>query len=185
MTAAARPLYRTAGVNGKPHLTFDGIDDSLASAAFSLPAEYTVFAVARASDTTAIHGLVNADDTSGTRQLQFRFNGTVAELITFNAANGVVADATSATPTSYTVLAGVARALDCEIYSNGSSNGLSSRTAGAAKTSPLRLGHAAVGGGGFLNGAQAEVLFYGRALTTAERNQVTSYLGSKYGITVV
>ncbi|MCM3901014.1 MAG: SGNH/GDSL hydrolase family protein [Pyrinomonadaceae bacterium] len=47
-TLTARPLYKTAGPNGKPYLQFDGSDDFLESVAMTaLPQPFTVFVVFR------------------------------------------------------------------------------------------------------------------------------------------
>lgn len=46
-TASARPIYKTAILNGKPVVRFDGVDDKLSRANFITNSASTTFAVAR------------------------------------------------------------------------------------------------------------------------------------------
>lgn len=74
-------------------------------------------------------------------------------------------------------------------YNNGTA-GSAKTAAGAPPNKPLTLGAAVTNSSGtnwgfYMKGAMGEVIFFNRALTVAERQQVERYLGWKWGITVL
>jgi hypothetical protein len=69
-TAAKKPTYQTAEINGKPVVRFDGVDDILENAsAFLSSTQGAVFAVLRLADPLITNQYLfgSADDASGTR----------------------------------------------------------------------------------------------------------------------
>lgn len=189
-TAARRPIYKTAIVNGHPVVRFDGVDDYLITPQFLHTGAYSIFAVVKRTSGTSNAAVVDADQFAA-RQFQFRYsNTTTLQLITFTSAQNPEIDTEPATPTNWNVAAGIARPTEAQVYVNGATDGATARSGtNAAHTSWFAAGVSGGGGGGFpsfnwLNGDIAEILYYARDLTATERNDLTAHLGNKYGITI-
>jgi hypothetical protein len=194
-TAGARPLYKTAIINGKSVVRFDGTDDYLLG--FNTPlgsvvngVDYTVFVVGRcvgiatADVLFALHSSTDADPIKA----QIGFIGTGAFAVEYRKDDGTGLVQTGTVDSDDGVFrvyeaqetAGIQR-----VFRNGTLDATSSALgAGAVTVSRFALGVQNIGGPGFLNGDIAEVLLYNRALTDMERRVIEQYLAVKYNLTI-
>lgn len=178
-TAGAQPTLRTAVVNGRSVLRFDGTDDRLVSAALAVAEGQpnTVFGVMKkaGADSAISHVMLGRSNTSAAFN-QLGTNGGGSYRI--NASSSITK---AATMTNWNIVAGLFNTTASKIWLNGGSP-----TTGSTGSSALN---------GFAIGAQsdgtspyggdiAEVIVYSSGLTTAQVNSVVAYLGTKYNITV-
>jgi len=181
-TPAARPLYKTSILNGKPVVRFDGSDDYLQGAltnagATTQPA--TIFAVAQLDATVLDDGatrpIIDGDD-SGHRTLLYK--------------SGIPS------PDSWGIYAGTAlygsagdsdTNIWCALFNGASSqfwlNGISeaSGDAGSRALDGITIG-ALYDGARPWKGDIAEIIVYDAGLSNADKNEVGSYLATKYGL---
>lgn len=186
-TSAARPVYKTAIVNGLPTVRFDGVDDGMETPPFPQTQTWTVFAVAKRITGTEIGHVVDSDSSiSGVRIAQYiRYaNATSIQSIAFNTAPSPFTAAQTVTPTDWNVLTGVRQSAVVTALVNGTP-GADTATTGtpASGTEALMLGRFK-NGGAYVNADLAEVIYYPTALSAADRADVHQYLGDKYGIAV-
>lgn len=173
-SAAKRPLFRPASLNGHAAVQFDGVDDMLSATITSTSQPLTVVMVIRPRNNTAQNQYIYGSSPA----LQMFAHSTAAWAL---AAGGTTRTGGSVTlaPTVITVVA------------NGASSALydAGTVAFAADAGPNGLGTLFQTGqfstgGRYANGDIAEVLIYARALSTAERAAAHSYVQDTYGITV-
>lgn len=181
-TASLKPTYKANILNGKPVVRFDGVDDLLTAAAavMTVTSDWSLVAVLKPISAVADRAPVMNGSASGygigTSTGATAKKGWIAGGVSWQ-------DSTTAADTNANVWV-VSR-----VSGGGTTtlhvNGTALTVADAAATTPTasRLGsHAA---GSEWNGDMAEVLMYTPKLTDANRDLLESYLGSKYGITVV
>lgn len=196
-TAAARPIYKTAQLNGRPCVRFDGVNDLLnyPNSIFTYTGAGTVFALVRVNATVAAgYGAVlsawSAVDTSLNLAVQ-RFPDNAVEFCTdVYAPGGMRYNATSSTGTWYLVtwtwsdwqthktngntairVDGVAGTL-AAYGSNPSGLTTTIRAIGAVPDG---------GGNGYMNGDIAALLAYDVQLTAGQITQVEAYLNAEFG----
>jgi len=192
-TAAMQPTYRTAGLNGLPSVRFDG-GDFLSPATFDLTATaaITIFAVASAS-TGGAHELILSTGSAWISDI----GGFVIQRWNDNAvnvgANGNVgasrwASAATLTTTPKVISAvldfGQGGATEAQGWVDGTLSGASATATdntGTFQNAIPRVGAYDAAGSFGLIGDIGEMLFYARALTTVERQQVETYLKTKWG----
>jgi len=185
-TASKKPLYKTAIVNGKPVVRFDGVDDFLSNAtltALNGVSAATLFTVKKETTYTGI---------------SFPFY-TAANLYKFNV-GGTRYYRTSATEdanASSSTLWG-SWTYEGMLY-DGSQSGNSNRLKVRSNGSPLAVGYTGTiqstlgSGTGFYvstydgttypwNGDVAEIILFNRAVTGADLTNLEAYLASKYGL---
>lgn len=186
-TAAARPVYKTAMVNGLPAVRFDGVDDNLATPAFAQSTVWTAFVVVKRLSGTDVASLVDSDSSGGIRIAQhIRYaNASNAGSVAFNTAGSPFPDEEAVTATSWSVLSAVRQPTAIAVFVNGTS-GSSSATTGtpASGTQPVMLGRWLGDAIQHTHGDIAEIIYYPTALSTSDQADVRQYLGDKYGITV-
>jgi hypothetical protein len=175
-TSARRPTYVASGIGGRPSVDWDGVDDRLLNATLSLAQPSTSFVVFR-TDTTAVTQFV-MDGGGVTRQAIFLEGSS-----TYKYFAGTVVVASQSVTLNPTVLAASFNAGSSGLYHNGTL--VASGNPGSQSLSNYRIGTESTETGGFYNGQIAEELHWNRTLNSTERGQVTAYLGTKYGITVV
>lgn len=192
-TTAAKPLYKTGIVAGRPAVLFDGVDDWLALTAavgtILTSDAKTVFAVVKMVATTNNSRIVNVPNAAvSSTRFALNINAT-PQWQTFYTTGAAAANFTwtsGAAPTT-----SVAQIL--EVVQNGTSvigrlngtqgnsvNDGGSEAAGAGAA----LGSSTGGSSGFANAYILEVVVYNRALSTTEASAVRRYLGARYGLTV-
>ncbi len=191
-TVNSRPVLAASSLNGKNTITFDGTDDFLDGLyTRSYPAQslFVVFSIA-ASKTQA--GIFAESLAAVTDQANY-LAATQKVLQIGSTAN---ASATLLSPQNITLSSfaiGTFTHTGTQIinYLNGTAAAAAADTFPTANYEVVR---ARLGGrinsngtnvtGSNLSGSIAEVIAYDRLLTTAERQQVESYLGTKWGITL-
>ena len=197
-TAANQPTYTASCINSRPCLDFDGSNDKLSADSAGLAilknrSGYTVITVAQTDTTTGIHYAWNwSVGTSTNGRAVLLSNGTTG---TFGARRLDADSSATLSPTSYfavdtnyvmTVTVNHSTT-SAEIFRDGTSKANSSSFLTSGSTSNTNSQSAAIGdnnGANFWDGPIAEILVYDHALTTTERQQVESYLGGKYAISV-
>jgi len=194
---AGQPLIVTGALNGRQVRRFDGVNDYLAFDRADLSA-FSLFVVNK----RAVGG--------GTYQTVFQFlqsstTRTSAELGINNDANyGPIIIGSNGNGTAYgkggDLAAGSNRIISAQ-WAGGATNGASnyamwtngtsvtlanSNSVGAANGSSSLVGAVWANGNrvSFFNGDIAEIVLFPTALSTANRQRVERYLGTKYGITV-
>jgi hypothetical protein len=190
-TNANQPTTGANTLNGLNVIDFDGNDflDSVSRQIVSATnGTYTAFAVVKQNNTTDIKLIIAQDPGGGifTRMPQFlRFNATSAETIAFLTTDAAIADSTTGAGLTFHQVAGMARTNNLEVWIDGVSNGPTSFV-GSLKTSSELFSIGArpnlQSPSNRLNGAIAEIVIYGRAITNDEKQQIETYFSSKWGI---
>lgn len=184
-TGGAQPIYRTALLNGKPVVRFDGVDDFLATGEFQQTEQWTAFAVALKApgvDTPTVASTAKAVTPHGKL---IRFNGDVEVMsFAYNVAGASTSDSQDALPTSFLIVSALRTTSAIQVWADGISAG--ETVALGTPASPVaRVVVGADDGvavGNFLNGDIAEVVYYSSPLSTTDRDKVEAYLGDKYGL---
>lgn len=186
-TANNRPLLRTSGINGKPAIEFDGVDDwlQIEQNLIGNGGDMTVL-VAMQIDT--LHGgtrlILNKGDAA-------TFENTVWELEAgtpwYGYANGAwyASSGTSPLPTSTPmVVGGRTEGFVSTLLMNNSPAGPDSNSADAANDISQHIGICGSGMSGAdpLAATIGEILIYERALTSSEMGELHAYLAGKWGV---
>ena len=193
-TSGSRPIRKTALINSRDAITFDGTNDQLfvpaSSVAFGT-SNFEMFIVARSRAPSGSQGFfVFQDNTSGESPI---IRTTVADntlTVTFRTTTAGALDITdTATYSSNSlVMLGVRRASSTiTATKNGSAFG-SSAISGSFGATSVTPGVGAYFDSNslsawFLDGEICEIIIYNSALSTTDRNSVESYLMTKWAIT--
>ena len=172
LTAAQKPLYKIAILNGYPVVRFDGVDDFCQAAGLGTIVQPLTIVMVVLTTSTA------------TNKTPFDSIATTACTVYFNTTMRLNAglEFTVAGDTSWHVVSAVINGTTSALVKDGV---VTSGNAGTnSLTTGLRLGVSRLGSATFLPGDIAEVCLYIRALADSDRRRLESYLGSKYGITV-
>jgi hypothetical protein len=182
-TPGRLPAYTVGGLNGLNVLTFDGVNDSLANAAYSFPTVYSIYAVGRSSATSYsrllnvsssrdIFGFIGTGD-AGSRYATFFGNGAVWNDILSNTPNQSIAS---------TSILGLVKnnAFDGAIpYINGTSQNVKN---GATATATGFIMGTAPNGSQSWNGIVAEFIIIPALSNNPQRQQIEGYLAWKWGL---
>lgn len=174
-TAAKKPTYKTAIINGKPVVRFDGIDDYLKTAAFTLNQPVTIGMVLNPNALTALNYYVLDGNTDDTQDI---YASDATHLRLYAGVAGPEVDK----PTAACVLMAMFNGAASSLAINGAAPTVAN--AGASNAGGITIG---TSGSTFQSpGAfdMAEMAVYNRALDAGERGRLTRYLGRKYGIAV-
>ncbi len=205
-TAGSRPIFSSGLINGNPALVFDGTNDyfpisSLSYATSGALSDFTIYAILTTTNTG--EGVILSYD----RNEYFRFasdhnndtgfglstTNTSAATDDFNATSAIEIDGVPHIlgGSFNSATAGVNKFL----YFDGTVNNSIDAGTLATGTGTTRFGFIGVGSEAttfdgpqgptnYLEGGFAEMIYYERELTPAERQSVESYLALKYGITL-
>lgn len=172
-TVTKQPYYKTSAINGKPAIKFDGVDDFIKTAAFTLNQPEHAFIVAK---WTAAAGAPYIFDGATTNHCALYNPDTTTASI--YAGSGVTkATAITGNPQTFEVLFNGANSkliVDFGAATTGD--------AGASNAGGIMLGSVGGATGYFANAEIAEVLVFNRALTETERNRLRRYFRSQYNI---
>lgn len=188
-----RPVFKTNIVNGKPVARFAAASQQKLSASSNFLSGYsgaTLFVVSKHPGNSTgyktlaiIRAFSDADpafyilNLSNSYSVEWRLHYSVGEK-TLNT------DETSISGTWW-VAALEWDGTDLKGYRNGTERATTAAGSGTIGSgSTPRIGDGA-SDANFMDGDIAEVVLYSRGLNTSERDQVTQYLGDKYGISVV
>lgn len=182
-TAANKPTYRSAIINGYGTALFDGITDYLQRNAllWSGNAARTIFVVLKPIGTELRSYLSMGPVVTGADFDMQQGTGVGADATVTFYGVGLpgITDATTATRIHAATYDGtVARN-----YRNNSFIGALTTAINTALGAGVLLGYS-MGAATYWNGYIAEVLGYNRCLTDAERVAVFQYLAGKYGVTI-
>ncbi len=173
------PKLITNGINNRPVLRFDGIDDFLSSTTTSIHTNngLSVIVVGKTATTTNNQTYIAKFDTTNNER-EWRLQNNEFNIIT-----------NTLTFTNNTIDFNILSALwspSSPQLSLAINNTTASTATGAISisntTRPITVGANSQGSAGFLNGDIAEILVYNKKLSTDELNQLRAYLNSKYNI---
>lgn len=184
-TTADQPLYRTNVRAGLSVARFDGTNDGLVSdATMSIPANFTLFAVARLNANVS-GGIANADAINTGPSL-FRMglsNTSNFNCVGFDNAGGLGSiNSQPAVATAFNILCLERDATTVQGFVNGESTG-SSVVSGTANSgsSQVALGTLSGLASTYLDGDIAEIFMYDSALSAENRTAMLDYLAYKWG----
>ena len=189
-TGANQPIFKLSQINGKPVVEFDGVDDFMSRTSvsnFSSANQVVAFLVMKIpSDVDCIQLDWQAPDTTNRVTLS-ALNANPDRNFLFIHGNqgsgGLVQSGTissgwlGVTQIAEWTRNGSAVTLRSNNVDLGSGSMTSDVTPGSSAT--LFIGQNTAGAGQF-GGQLAELIYYNRFLTTAERDQVRNYLNGKY-----
>jgi hypothetical protein len=180
-TSASKPTYKTAIINGKPVVRFDGVDDLMASSLSMATKPLTAFVVAKFTDFTVPRTMFGASVNGGA---QFRI-GTDAKMNLLRQDTALIGAQTGTIATATPVLCSVtySGAGAYVFYEDGTADGSGTNDQTFA-ASTMVVGRHGAAAQEWMLGDIAEILFYDSVLSTTDRDAVEDYLGDKYGITV-
>jgi hypothetical protein len=188
---ALQPVRVDAALNGKPVVQFDGAGGFLEippSPSLTVDRDFTVYAVSVFDDFARYNGIFAKTAANQPAPFDFYLNinsGRPAVFRGNGSGNSSIQGTAAPTNGQGCVLSAVVSGTNGVTYLNGAFNGSATMTAGIGDAGlPARLGTRddLVTR---LKGSLAEVIFIRGAISSAERNAIDSYLGAKYGITIV
>lgn len=194
--AVARPLLVAGAANGHPVLRFDGITNALDvphTPNLTIRGDLTVYAVVSVNDFANYNGIIAK--TAGNQPAPFDFYfhqatgpGRVHLYRGNGSGNSLLTGTTipSAGPGAYNIISAVISGTNATQYLNGAFNGTSSGFISGILDAgrPIRIGSR----DDFftrLKGDIAEIVLVRGVLSASERAGMDSYLGTKYGISVI
>jgi hypothetical protein len=189
-TGANQPIFKTAIVNSKPVVRFDGINDLLVCTASLIGTSssfYTVIAVCNlASISAGPHNYFSSGVAGLNYSVQLRRDTSNLSYYHNDGGSGVPAQETGGVATGvWNVISADWNGSNIHLWRNGTLK------ATVGSTTQLGFGtNNAVGAfdpaisGQYWDGDIAEVLIYNSALSATDRVNVENYLGAKYGITI-
>jgi hypothetical protein len=181
------PKLITNGINNRPVLRFDGIDDFLSSTTTSIHTNngLSVIVVGKTATTTNNQTYIaKFDTTNNEREWRLQNDDFIAtELATAETANETVSFANNTNLRIISATWAPNQLASVNINTETAINATSPTVASISTTSePIIIGANYQGSTGFLNGDIAEVLVYNKKLTTDELTKIRAYLNSKYNI---
>jgi len=170
-TGNNQPAYTIAGQNGKNILTFDGTNDFLSTAGFTLSQPHTDFIVFRYNSGfgTVVDGF-NPNRAALARSVGLLWQMTTSTTLNSGSA---IAD------TNWHALGLVFNTTSSEMFADGVS--VATGNAGTANLSTGYILGCFNGTGAFFNGSIAEVLLYSGVLSSSRIATVNAYLKAKWG----
>jgi hypothetical protein len=178
-TKANQPTYTPDGLNGKPVLMFDGVDDRLvtASTTLGITNSASLIVVARTSSRTPPEQGVAGSD-SLTNRFGLFITGTNA--MRWNPISGTnTVQETSVTGAQ--ILAGTAQSGNSALFRNGTSIATGTAATGTMDNTPFNIGNMLQGTTlPHFSGPIAEVLVLPLSLSTTNRQLLEGYLAWKW-----
>jgi hypothetical protein len=185
-TGTKRPTLTAAALNGLSVATFDDGDTLIATAATSLFAiaggASTVFSVAKRQSEDAVNDQIYmlGEGTSQRNAMRFESTaGSIRYLSRTADAGGLTS--TGHTNTNYQIIMGRRSGTTQALAVNGGAEATNENGQDEPDISRLYIGSRG-DIDAFLTGGIAELLFYNRSLSAAERNIVGLYLANKWGL---
>lgn len=176
-TAAARPIFKVNIVNGQPVVRFDGLDDWMATGAFTLNQPEMIFVVWKRAIGVIGYLIDGLAENSGSLYAGVT---TINDVRLYAGASLVGAIGNDG---AFLITGALANGASSQIWKNGTS--IATGDSGASNMGGVTLGATGTSHTDPLAGDTPEIIIYDSVLSNANRNQVTSYLGTKYNIAVV
>lgn len=201
-TGGNQPAIVAAALNGRQVRRWDGTNDQLATASWSVPAAYTVVVVAKSASWASPGGyrslLTHAYNSGNNTTLGLVMSTVGGALEDWLAGDMVIAGSgypTARTPRAvgpcaagadYRVISAVLASTEARIWSNGTRLSTRVETVGSlvAASGPFVVGQSGSGMSEYWSGDIAEIIVMPFAATTAQRQYAERGLGAKYGISV-
>ena len=177
-TAASQPTYTLNGLNGKPVLTFDGIDDFMSVLDFNNAVSLALIGSGGGAAAPLISGAAPelfspAWNTNGASiQYRGRTEITVRQVNFGAAANAF----------SIGFISLDAANSEVRLSGNGGAQTSFSQTINSADTTINTLGRDFLGAQQFANGRIAEIVVASSLLSTGNRQKLEGYLAHKWGL---
>ncbi len=177
-TPGKRPLYKTAILNSKPVVRFDGADDELKMATLTLNQPVSVYVVAQMRGAYSANKTIFDGDAVNSCRLYW-FSSTQLGMY----AGGSVA------PQITVAMSNAFHLLEC-LYSGAASairaDGSAATTANTGTAAPGGFTLGGLGGGSGSNAPVdiAEIALFTAALSTADRQALERYFAAKYALSV-
>jgi len=191
-TADYRPLLVQGGLNGRPVLRFDAVDDRLASGTFSVPISgatgLTLFAVSKDNSTGYVNNYSVMLASPTARCVWFGYAYGRVSLATRRITGETVASigtgAARIDTTDPILMSGVVNYTTqaAAVYRNGAQTATGATTsAGVLETQTLlTIPYLDL----YSDTSHAAIIVYNRVLSDAERQRVERWLATRYGITL-
>lgn len=178
-TAAAKPLVKTAVLNGLRVVRFDGVDDVMYTGTepqgtFPQPTHHWVVANLTSGASTFVS---DGGQATGRQHLFGRFGSGEVGILAGNA----IVSAAEATPSGFHRWRLLFDGASSTIHKDNGGVAFASGSAGLHDLTGLTFG-ASSGGSSFGACDIAEVIVYNRILTAAEITTVETYLSTKWGV---
>jgi hypothetical protein len=178
-TKANQPTYTPDGLNGKPVLTFDGVDDRLvtASTTLGITNSASLIVVAQLSSRTPPEqGIAGSDSLTN----RFGLFITGINAMRWNPVSGAnTVQATSVTGAQ--ILVGTAQSGDSALFRNGTSIATGTAATVTMDNTPFNIGNMLQGTTiPHFSGPIAEVLVLPSSLSTTDRQRLEGYLAWKW-----
>lgn len=192
-TGTARPLYRTAQINGLPAVVFDGTNDFMPfNGSLIINSDYTVIFVGKRQTNSAFKVFLGGTTSSANQNLHlYWFNST--QFRAHHYGNDLQTDMVANTETYsggtdvtefgiFTTLLSSSDVTDQRRnYQNNSFLGSRNNTAQLSSYNGAAMGRYTTG---YHDIDAAELIIYSNALNDAQLQILYEYLGEKYGITI-
>lgn len=183
-TANNRPTLNTNKQNGLPCLTFDGVNDSLATAAFAHSQPLTIFVAQRLTKATGLNfyaRIVEHGDNNGLAIITA--DGSTPSLavsVQYASSTFTRGPAPVTTPTLLEMYVDTAATRNVYLDVNGANQITTTRT-GTPTTPGVFTVSEYTGGGNYYNPQDMyEIVYYNRLLSAAERTVIRTYLNNKW-----
>ncbi|KOR33688.1 hypothetical protein AM228_28385, partial [Planktothricoides sp. SR001] len=188
--AANQPIYKTAGLNNVPTLSFNGSSQyyEVAYNASLNPAQFTVITVTQVAGGTGTFRSPITSRNSGPQQgyiLYAQDDNKWSSWLPQSPWN-FATDSTALTFNTGYITSGSYNGSQNTLSVNGTQTSTALTTFIQNTSKPLRVGAGTTETtpNWFFNGDISEVILYDKALNNAERTLVDNYLGAKYNITI-
>lgn len=189
-TAGSRPTYKTSIVNGLPVVRFGGAtdDDRMTGAAMSnffASQGKTIFVVYKR--TANVGGALVGDEGENSVLVQYGSSGTTANNFHKDSGGFDGPQTTAANAGSFNIMTYMHDTSNFYTGVNDTRTASLTSTASGASNSlagALNIGDRSTTSHNFLDGDIAEITFYNVALSEASRQQIETYLATKYAVSI-
>lgn len=182
VTAANRPVYTTGGLNGKPVVTFDGVNDFLSPSAFTgSRIQSSAVVVATTAPTTDQHILDESNSIAYGGGLLLRFVSTSKVRYWAQDASPITDSTTSVTSGAYNIAVGVESTSSRILALNGTIEATVTPGTSARNAANPRIGTSVLFGLPF-KGSLSEIVIAATNLSTTDRQKLEGYLAWKWGL---
>lgn len=182
-TSTSQPAYGSASFNARPGLTFDGVDDTMATSSFTVGTVSSTFV---AMTPTSVAGSNKDYVTSGsggneTAHILYQSPTTIATgSLNLYSGVGIISGANAILLNTPCIAAGITNGSSSEVRVNGTI--IVSGNAGANSwINGIRLARQS-SGTLYAAAIYAEVLIFNRAVSAASRQKIEAYLAWKWGL---
>lgn len=186
-TSTKRPLFKTAQLNVKGAISFDG-GDALAmnSALYSIPnGDYTVFAVSKQTTAAVADRIFTMAITGNASRAVLRYAATEGFAFFNNAIGAAVSTVTGSVQTrNYNVVCARKSGTTQALSVNGGAETVNTSAANIGSIVAASIGSDGTGSGSFLTGNIAELIIIPRSVSTTEKLRVERYLSFKWGVLI-